>query len=90
MITGTKYKTMKLRNMTTSVIKWKLREIMARQKCTNKALATALDMHPKSVSRMKNMDRMPQLSHDRLNAICRKLGCDVSELLEYIPDEIAP
>ena len=81
--------TIEVNNMTVTVIKWKLREVMAKEKCKNKDLATALGMHPTSISRMKNLDRMPQLSHDRLNAICRKLGCQVAELLEFVPDDDA-
>lgn len=75
--------------MAVTVIRWKLREVMARVKCKNKDLAVALGMHPASVSRMKGMDKMPQLSHDRLNAICQKLGCQVSDLLEFCPDQDA-
>ena len=72
-----------------TLIKWKLREVMAREKCKNCELAEALGMNPSSVSRLKRMDTMPQLTHDRLNAICNKLRCRVADLLEFYPDHDA-
>ncbi|MGK7908461.1 MAG: helix-turn-helix domain-containing protein [Synechococcus sp.] len=75
-----------------STIRWKLREVMARRRITNKALAEALGLHPTSVARAKAQDIMPELGGDSLaqyiGAINRLSSdqygvCTLEELIEY-------
>jgi putative transcriptional regulator len=71
-------------------IRWRLREIMARQRMTNKHLAELMGVHPNAVSRLKNQDTLPHIGSDTLNALCTYLNCTPSDLIEYIPDDTPP
>ncbi len=81
------------------MLRWKLREIMARVKMTNRELAHVLGAHETSVSRMKTSDTMPRIDGKTLNHLCNSLnhiyrdrGVDVvispGDLFEYVPEEI--
>lgn len=69
------------------VIRWKLNEVMARNRVRNKDLAEALDITENSVYRLRKVDEMPRLAPDRLNGICAALNCQPGDLLEWVPDE---
>lgn len=68
------------------MIRWRLREVMARQKVTNRALADALGMHEGSISRLKAWDEMPKIDGKTLSKLCEELDCSLFELIEYVPD----
>jgi len=55
------------------MLRWKLREVMARAKITNRELATALNVHETSVSRMKTADTMPRIDGNTLDNLCNCL-----------------
>jgi putative transcriptional regulator len=67
-------------------IRWRLREIMARQRMTNKRLAELMDVHPNTISNLKNQDTLPHIG-ETLDALCKFLECTPSDLMEYLPDE---
>ena len=56
------------------MIRWKLRELMARGKVTNRELATHTNHHETSISRLKMTDTMPRLDGSMLNALCVALS----------------
>lgn len=66
-------------------IRWKLREIMAREKMTNRELAAKIGMHENSVSKLKSQDTLPRIGGETLNEICRALSCTPYDLIEYSP-----
>ena len=75
-----------------SIIRWKLREVMARRRISNKALAEAMGLHYTSVGRSKSQDIMPELGGETLaryiDAINRLSAdqygvCSLDELIEY-------
>nr|WP_277875287.1 helix-turn-helix transcriptional regulator [Alkalinema sp. FACHB-956] len=68
------------------VIRWRLREIMARERMTNKRLSDLMNVHPNTISNLKKQDNMPHLGGDTLNALCKYLNCTPSDLIEYKPD----
>lgn len=79
------------------MLRWKLREVMARAKITNRELATALNVHETSVSRMKTADTMPRIDGDTLDNLCNCLiklykekGINEivmpADLFEFIPE----
>lgn len=68
------------------MIRWKLREVMARKKMTNRALADAMGMHEGSISRLKAVDEMPRMDGKTLSKFCEELNCSLFELVEYVPD----
>ncbi|MCC0175817.1 helix-turn-helix transcriptional regulator [Waterburya agarophytonicola K14] len=55
------------------MLRWKLREVMARAKITNRELAAELKVHETSVSRMKTADTMPRIDGDTLENLCNCL-----------------
>ena len=72
------------------MIRWKLNEVMARDRVRNKDLAEALDVTENSVYRLRKTDEMPRLTADRLDGICRTLKCQPGDLLEWIEEEEPP
>lgn len=64
------------------MIRWKLREVMARKKVTNRALAKAMDMHQGSISRLKSADEMPRVDGKTLDRLCEALDCVLEDLIE--------
>jgi putative transcriptional regulator len=67
-------------------IRWRLREIMARERITNKSLAELMGVHPNAISSLKNQDTMPRIGGETLNSLCKFLDCTPADLIEYIPD----
>ena len=82
-----------------SMLRWRLREIMARGRITNRELAQRLHRHETSISRMKNSDTMPKMDGDELNILCNVLtemlkerGQEVVithvDLIQHSPDDL--
>lgn len=76
-----------------SVVRWKLREVMARRRITNKALAIELDVHPTSISRLRTQDVLPEIGGEVLGRLIdgiNKLSiegygdCTLEELTELV------
>jgi putative transcriptional regulator len=61
---------------------------MAAKRWTNRALASQIDLHETSVSRLKNQDTMPKIGGETLSQLCRVLECKPEDLIEYVPDKI--
>ena len=82
-----------------SMLRWRLREIMARSRITNRELAQRLNRHETSISRMKTPDTMPKMDGDELNNLCNALTAILRErglntvithvdLMEHLPDDL--
>lgn len=78
-----------------SKVKWKLREVLARRRITNKALAKKLGIHPTNISRIKSRDLLPAIGGDeieRYRVAITELSadgfgvCTLSELIELEED----
>ncbi|WP_416666205.1 helix-turn-helix domain-containing protein [Egbenema bharatensis] len=68
------------------MIRWRLREVMARQRMKNIRLAELMGLHPNAISYLKNQDKMPRINGDTLDSLCKYLECTPSDLIEYTPD----
>lgn len=72
------------------MLRWKLAEIMARYKITNKALVEALNLSPTAISNLKNSDCLPELNSDKFcklsHALTKLTGVRITpfDLIEYI------
>jgi DNA-binding Xre family transcriptional regulator len=72
------------------MLRWRLAEIMARYKITNKALVEILNMSLTAISNLKNSDCLPELNSNKLCNISRALssltGIKITpfDLMEYI------
>lgn len=85
-----------------NMIRWRLREFMARYKITNRQLASALGRHETSVSRLKSQDTMPRLDGELLDSLCKGLAqclrenhsdlklATPNDLIEFTFDEPEP
>lgn len=83
-----------------SMLRWRLREIMARGRITNRELAQRFHRHETSISRMKNSDTMPKMDGDELNSLCNVLTQILRErgqqdivithvdLMQHSPDDL--
>ncbi len=70
-------------------VRWKLREVMASRKVTNRKLAKVLGMHETQVSKLKANDFMPRINSERLGLLCKFLKCDLTDLLELADEKEA-
>lgn len=81
------------------MLRWKLREVMARAKLTNREVAHEMEVHETSVSRLKTADTMPRIDGNTLDNLCnsltklyRKKGIKKTimpaDLFEYVPEDI--
>jgi DNA-binding Xre family transcriptional regulator len=68
------------------LIHWKLRELMARKKKTNQEVAEMLNKHWTTISRWRTSDEMPKIDGADLEGLCKALDCQISDLIERIPD----
>jgi putative transcriptional regulator len=65
-------------------IHWRMAELMARKRITNRDLSKAIGLHETSISRLKSAETMPRLDGEQLSLLCWGLGCTPAELLEYV------
>lgn len=68
------------------MIKIKLSDLLGKHKMTQKALADMTHIHPATVSKMY-YEEVKRVDIKQLNNICKAFNCEISELLEFIPDE---
>jgi putative transcriptional regulator len=68
------------------MIKIKLSDLLGKHKMTQKALAEATHIRPATISKMY-YEEIKRIDVKHLDNICRAFGCEISELLEFIPNE---
>ena len=67
------------------MIKIKLSDLLGKHKMTQKALAELTHIRPATISKMYN-EETKRVDIQQLNKICQAFNCEISDLLEYIPD----
>ena len=67
------------------MIKIKLSDLLGKNKMTQKSLAEMTGIRPATVSKMY-YEEVKRIDVKHLNNICKVFNCELSELLEYIPD----
>lgn len=72
--------------MTQTLIKWRLREVMARYRIKAVDLAKEIGVSPNSVSNLRNSESMPRLDGSSLNNLCNALN----KLAINLEEEITP
>jgi DNA-binding Xre family transcriptional regulator len=68
------------------LIKWRLKEIMARYNIKGVTLASRLDIGPNAISALRNAKTMPRLDGVALNSLCNALN----ELAQDLDKQITP
>lgn len=67
------------------MIKIKLSDLLEKHKMTQKSLADATHIRPATISKMY-YEETKRVDIKQLNNICKAFNCEISDLLEYIPD----
>ena len=60
--------------------------IMAQKRISAGRLAELIELTPANLSILKN-NKAKAIRFSTLNALCRELGCQLGDILEYVPDE---
>ena len=68
------------------MIKIKLSDLLGKNKMTQKALAEMTHIRPATISKMY-YEETKRLDIKQLNSICSAFDCEISDLLEYVPDK---
>lgn len=67
------------------MIKIKLSDLLGKHKMIQKSLADATHIRPATISKMY-YEETKRVDIKQLNNICKAFNCEISDLLEYIPD----
>lgn len=68
------------------MIKIKISDLLGKHKMTQSSLAKQANIRPATVSKMY-YEEIKRIDVKHLNSICKVFDCEISELLEYIPDK---
>lgn len=68
------------------MIKINLSNLLGKYKMTQKALSEITNIRPATISKMY-YEEIKRIDVRHLNSICKAFNCEISELLEYIPDK---
>lgn len=71
------------------MIKIHLSRLLGEKRWSQAQLSRITGIRPNTVSDLYN-EFAERVSLDQLSRICRALECDISDLLEYIPDNQEP
>lgn len=67
------------------MIKIKLSDLLGKHKMSQKALSNITHIRPATISKMY-YEEVKRIDVKQLDNICKAFNCEISELLEYIPD----
>ncbi len=68
------------------MIKIKLAELLGKHKMTQKTLANLTNIRPATISKMY-YEEVKRIDVSQINRICTVFNCEISELLEFTPDD---
>ena len=68
------------------MIKIKISDLLGKNKMTQSSLARHAKIRPATISKMY-YEEIKRIDVKHLNNICKVFNCEISELLEYIPDK---
>ena len=71
------------------MIRIKLSDLLCKHKMSQKALSNLTNIRPATISKMY-YEESKRLDIEQLNSICNVFKCEISDLLEFIPDENKP
>ena len=68
------------------MIKIKLSDLLGKNKMTQKALADMTQIRPATISKMY-YEETKRIDISQLDRICKAFDCEISDLLEYVPNK---
>ena len=69
------------------MIKIKLSDLLGKNKMNQKTLSNLTGIRPATISKMY-YEEIKRIDVKHLNNICQAFNCEISELLEFIPDKV--
>jgi len=67
-----------------ALIRWKLREVMARKRFSIRGLAEAAGLSRGTVTTLREADTLPGMGEGTLEKLCTALDCSPLDLIEYV------
>ena len=67
------------------MIKINLSDLLGKHKMNQRTLSKLTNIRPATISKMY-YEETKRIDISQINALCKALDCEVSELFEYIPD----
>lgn len=67
------------------MIKIKLSDLLGKNKMNQKTLSTITGIRPATISKMY-YEEVKRIDVKHLDNICKAFNCEISELLEFVPD----
>lgn len=67
------------------MIKIKLSDLLGKHKMNQKTLSRLTNIRPAAISKMY-YEETKRIDICQINALCKALDCEISELFEYVPD----
>ncbi|MFR8104180.1 MAG: helix-turn-helix domain-containing protein [Clostridia bacterium] len=68
------------------MIRIKLSELLGKNKMNQKTLSNLTNIRPATISNMY-YEETKRIDIKHLNSICKVFNCEISDLLEYVPDK---
>ena len=68
------------------MIKIKVSDLLGKHKMTRKQLAEKADIRPNTVSNLYD-ETIQRFDKTMLNNLCKVFDCEISDILEYVPDD---
>lgn len=68
------------------MIRIKLSDLLGKNKMNQKTLSILTGIRPATISKMY-YEETKRIDIKQLNSICQAFQCEISELLEYVPDK---
>ncbi len=69
-----------------SMIRIKLSELLGKHKMNQKTLSRLTNIRPATISKMY-YEETKRIDINQLDSLCRVFDCEISELLEYVPNK---
>lgn len=68
------------------MIRIKVSDLLGKHKMTQATLAKATNIRPATISKMY-YEESKRIDISQLNRICQFFNCEISDLIEYVPDD---
>lgn len=68
------------------MIRIKISDLLGKHKMNQKTLADLTKIRPATISKMY-YEETKRIDINQLNSLCKAFNCEISDLLEYIPDK---
>ena len=68
------------------MIFWCLDAVINDRKIKGKELAELIEVHPNTISRLRNSSELPHIDGELLDKLCKALDCHLFDLIQFVPE----